>query len=74
MCQNLIFGLHSCIDSHLKSYEIWMATGYGIEPTPGKSAKVAFEGTSMSYLDALKDLNSKFSCKSACIRSIVPAD
>lgn len=64
MGQVLVSEFHASIERHLEeSRKTWVETGSRIAPTPGTLAKVAFEGMSTDYLDALQDLCNKISGK-----------
>lgn len=61
----LVFEFHASIERHLEeSRKTWVETGSRIAPTPGTLARLAFEGMSTDYLDALQDLYDKVSGKS----------
>jgi hypothetical protein len=61
-----ILEFHTSIERHLEeSKKTWMETGTRTAPTPGCSAKLAFEGMSTDYLEGLQDLHKKISGKSA---------
>lgn len=59
---------HISIERHLnESKKIWIETGSRTAPTPGTSAKIAFQGMAMDYLGALEDLRDKISGRSASV-------
>lgn len=58
--------VYNSIARHLEeSQRICIETGSSTAPTPGTSAKIAFEAVSIDYLDALQDLKHKIGGESA---------
>lgn len=56
------------IKDHLKeSQRIWMETGSRTAPTPGTSAKIAFEGVPKDYLDSIEGLHENIWGGSSCV-------
>lgn len=65
MDQEFIYEFYVSIERHLdESQKIWMETGSKTSLTPGTSAKMALEGMSTDYLDALQDFRNKISGRS----------
>lgn len=61
-----LYEVYSSIARHLEESQMtWLQTGSRTAPTPGTSAKRAFEAMSIDYLDALQDLNHKIAGESA---------
>lgn len=66
MGQVLVSEFYASIERHLEeSRKTWIETGSKIAPTSCTSAKLAFEGTSKNYFDALQDLYNEVSGRSA---------
>lgn len=65
MGQLLVSEFCTSIERHMEeSRKTWKENGSRIAPTPGTLAKLAFQGMSTDYLDAVQDLCSKVSGKS----------